>query len=148
VRRIAALDHERLPDLEVVDEGDLLPSLRRVVHARDDGIAFLGEQRRDDPVEAGVVEACLDAHAARDVCTDVDIRALGGGRSGLVRLLGRVGDIAAESKRARALDRGRRGDRRPATCGGRGRRLRALTVAAAARHQQGNEDEDDAYGSG
>ena len=38
---VPGLDHDRLADLEVVDEVDLLAAVGRVVHAADDGVALL-----------------------------------------------------------------------------------------------------------
>ena len=75
--RIALLHHQRLADAEVVDERDLLPALGRVVHAADDRVALLREQRGDDAVEAGVLELRLHAEPLRDCGADVDVGAGG-----------------------------------------------------------------------
>src|SRR5439155_7814767 len=101
------------------------------------------EERGDDPVEAGVVEARLDPHPLGDVAADVDVRTFGRRRPGLVRLLRRIRDVAAEDEGARALDRTRRRDRGSSggcRCGSRGG---TLSATPAPGDSKGAEEYDD-----
>src|SRR5207248_7378660 len=137
VLRIALRDQKRLADLEVIDERDLLAPLRRVVHPADDRVALLREQRRDDALEACVVEAGSDSHPFRNLVPDVDVGTLRRSGTGLVELLRRVRDVAAKHELARALDV-RRGLDVGGGTGGRGRRARGLLPAASAAGREGD----------
>ena len=108
MRRIAALDHERHADVEVVGEVDLRAPLRRVRHPADHRVALLREQRGDDPVEADVLELGPDAHQPPDPGADVDVGPDRG--RAVARFHRRIAEVRAEDDLARLGDARRRCD--------------------------------------